>query len=77
MTVSDLKEVLHPFRVIAVTLSANSFHLFDLSRLAGGLNIFEVNLWVLAEVYNGTQEIEQTCKTKTSKLARHSSLAVI
>lgn len=59
-TISDLKEVLHTFRVVTVTLSANSFHLFDLSCLAGSLDIFEVNLWILTEVHNRTQEIEQT-----------------
>lgn len=56
----DLEEVLHTLRVVAVTLSADSFHLFDLPCLAGSLNVLEVNLWVLAEVDNGTQEVEQS-----------------
>lgn len=60
----DLEEVLHTLRVVAVTLSADSFHLFDLARLAGSLDIFEVNLWILAEVHNGTQKVKQTWKTK-------------
>ena len=60
----DLEEVLHTLRIVAVTLSADSLHLFDLARLAGSLDIFEVNLGVLAEVHNGTQEVEQTWKMK-------------
>lgn len=59
-SVSNLEEVLHTFRVVAVTLSADSLHLFDLACFAGGLDIFEVDLWILAEVHNGTQEVEQT-----------------
>lgn len=59
-SISDLQEVLHTFRVIAVTLPADSLHLFDLACLAGGLDIFEVDLWILAEVHNRTQEVEQT-----------------
>lgn len=59
-SVSDLEEVLHTFRVVAVTLSADSLDLFDLACLAGGLDIFEVDLWILAKVHNGTQEVEQT-----------------
>ena len=68
--ISDLEEVLHTFRVIAVTLSADPLHLFDLACLAGSLDIFEVNLWILAEVHNGTQEVEQTCKIKEVKIKR-------
>lgn len=57
---SDLEEVLHTFRVVAVTFSTDPLHLFDLACLAGGLDIFEMHLWILAEVHNRTQEIEQT-----------------
>lgn len=59
-SVSDLQEVLHTFGVIAVTLTADSLHFFNLTRLAGGLDVFEVDLWILAEVHNRTQEVEQT-----------------
>lgn len=59
-SISDLEEVLHTFRVIAVTLSTNSLHFFNLACLAGSLDIFEVDLWILAEVYNRTQKVEQT-----------------
>ncbi len=49
---SDLEEVLHTFRVVAVTLPADSLHLFNLACLAGGLDILEVDLWVLTKVHN-------------------------
>lgn len=58
--VSDLEEVLHAFGIVAVALSADSLHLFDLARFAGGLDVFEVDLWILAEVHNGPQEVKQT-----------------
>lgn len=55
----DLEEVLDTLRVVAIALPADSLHLFYLTCLAGSLNVFEVDLWVLAEVYNGSQEVEQ------------------
>lgn len=63
---SYLEEVLHTFRIIAIAFSADSLHLFDLACFAGSLNIFEVDFRILAEVHDGTQEIEQTCKVKNS-----------
>lgn len=60
LSISDLEEVLHMFRIIAITLSADSLHLFNLACLASGLDIFEVDLWILAEVHNRAQKIEQT-----------------
>lgn len=59
-SISDLQEVLHALRVVAVTLPADSLHFFNLACLAGGLDVFEVDLWILAEVHNRTQEVEQT-----------------
>lgn len=55
-----LKEVLDALRVVAVALSADPLHLFDLAGLAGGLDVFEVNFSVLTEVNNRAQEVEQT-----------------
>lgn len=55
-----LEEVLDTFRVVAVALSTDPLHLFDLACLAGGLDVFEVNFGVLTEVHNGAQEIKQT-----------------
>lgn len=55
-----LQKVLHPFWVIAVTFTADSFHFLYLTSLASCLDVLEVNIWILAEVYNGTQEIEQS-----------------
>lgn len=55
-----LQEVLDPLRVVAVALSADPLHFFDLASLTGSLNVFEVDLWILAEIHNGAQEIEQT-----------------
>lgn len=62
---SHLEEVLHTFWVVAVALPADSLHLFDLTCLAGSLDVFEVDFWILAEVYNGAQEVEQSYSTKT------------
>lgn len=56
----DLEEVLDALWVITVALSADSLHLFDLTRLASSLNVFEVDFWVLAEVYDGSQKVKQS-----------------
>lgn len=63
-----LEEVLDSFGVVAVALSADPLHLFDLSRLAGSLDVLEVDLWVLAEINDGTQEVEQTWNEQTQNL---------
>lgn len=57
-----LQEVLHSFWVIAVTFTTDSFHFLYLTSLASCLDVLEVNIWILAKVYNGTQEIEQSWK---------------
>lgn len=54
-----LEEVLDTLGVVAVALPTDPFHLFDLTRLAGSLDVFEVNFRILTEVYNRAQEIEQ------------------
>ena len=57
---SLLEEVLDPLGVVAIALAANPLHLLDLSRLAGGLDVLEVNLAVLAEVDDGSEEVEES-----------------
>ena len=61
--VPHLEEVLDALWVVAVALAADALHLFDLARLAGRLDVLEVDLGVLAEVHDGAQEIEQACGT--------------
>lgn len=63
MLVSYLKKILHTLSIIAVALSADSLHLFDLSSFTGCLDVLEMDLWILTEVHNGAKEIEKTCKT--------------
>lgn len=69
---TDLEEVLHTFGVVAIAFSADSLHLFDLACFARGLNVFEVNFRILAEVHNGAQEIEQTFKAKKLRISKSS-----
>ena len=59
--VPNLEEVLDTLGVVAVALAADALHLLDLARLAGRLDVLEVDLGVLAEVHDGAQEIEQAC----------------
>ena len=60
-TLTDLEEILHTFRVIAVALPAYTFHFLNLPCFAGRLNVLEMNIWILAKVHNRPQEVEQTC----------------
>lgn len=53
-----LEEVLDTLGVVAVALSTDPLHLFDLARLASGLDVFEVDFRVLTEVDNRAQEVE-------------------
>ena len=62
---SYLEEVLDALWVIAVALPTDPLHLFDLARLAGRLDVLEVHLWVLTEVDNGAQEVEETWVVQT------------
>lgn len=61
---SYLEKVLHTFRIVTVALSADSLNFLDLTSFAGSLDVFKMNLWILTEVYNGAQEVEQTCTTR-------------
>ena len=54
---------LYLISVVAITLAANAFHFFDLTGLAAGLDVFEVNVSILTEVDNGSKEVVQTLKT--------------
>ena len=57
----DLEEVLDSLRVVAVALPTDSLHFLDLARLAGRLDVLEVDVWVLAEVDHSPQEEVQAC----------------
>ncbi len=57
---SHLEEVFDTFWIITVAFSADPLHLFDLSGLTRGLNVLEVNLGILREIDDGSQEVEQT-----------------
>ena len=54
-----LEESLDFLGVVAVALSADSLHFFDLARLAGSLDVLEMHICVLAEVHYGSEEVEQ------------------
>lgn len=57
---TNLQEIFYSFWVIAIAFTTNPFHLFDLTCLAGSLDILEVNISILTEVYNRSQEIKKT-----------------
>lgn len=57
-----LEEVLDPLWVVAVALPADPLHLLDLARLAGSLDVLEVDIWVLTEVNHTTKEEVQACR---------------
>ena len=57
-----LEEIFHTLGIITVALSADPLHFFDLSSLTGSLDVLEMHIRVLAEVYNAAQEVEQACK---------------
>jgi hypothetical protein len=66
--------VLDTFRTVAIGLATNPFDLFDLVGFAGGLNVFEVNFSVLAEIDDGAKEVEKTfvalktCRRRRKKI---------
>lgn len=55
-----LQEVLDTLWVIAVALTTNSLHFLDLSRFTGSLDVLEMYIWILTEVNNRSQEVEET-----------------
>ncbi len=54
-----LEEVFNPLRVVAVALSTDSLHFFDLTRFTGSLDVLEVNVRLLAEIHNRPKEVKQ------------------
>jgi hypothetical protein len=66
-----LEEVLDALWVVAVALPTDPLHLFDLARLAGRLDVLEVHLWVLTEVDNGAQEVEETWVVQAERDGYH------
>lgn len=57
---TDLEEVLDTLGIVAVALTTDALHFLDLPSLAGSLDVLEMHILLLAEVHNGTQEVEQT-----------------
>jgi hypothetical protein len=55
------KEVLDFLRVIEVTLSTNAFDFPNLTSASGGLDILEMNFWILAEVDDRPEVIVKAC----------------
>ena len=53
------EKVFDTFRVVDGRLAADPLHLLDLTRLAGGLDVLEVYLGILAEVDDAAEEIEE------------------
>jgi hypothetical protein len=56
-----LQEVLDFLRVIKIALPANTLDFPNLTSASSGLDIFEVDLWILAEVDDGSKVIVKTC----------------
>lgn len=63
----NLQEILDSIWVIAVAFTANSLHFLHLACLASSLNVFEVNVGLLAEIHDGAQEIKQSYKASKMK----------
>ena len=63
----NLQEILDSIWVVAVAFAANSLHFLHLACLASSLNVFEVNVGLLAEIHYGAQEIKQSYKTSEMK----------
>lgn len=59
LRIFHLEEVFHPLRVIAVALSTDSLHFFDLARFTGSLDVLKVNIRLLAEIHNRPEEVKQ------------------
>lgn len=54
-----LEEVFNPLWVIAVALSTDSLHFFDLSCFTGSLDVLKVYIGLLAEIHNRPKEVKQ------------------
>jgi hypothetical protein len=55
-----LEEILDLLRVVIVALSTDALHFSDLVGAGGGLNVLEVNLGILAKVYDGSKVVVET-----------------
>lgn len=64
--ISDLKEVFDTFWVVTAAFATDAFDLLDLSGFTCCLNVLEMDLGVLTEINDGTEEIEQAC-TQTER----------
>lgn len=64
---SYLEEVFNPLSIVAVALPADPLHLFDLARFAGGLDVLEVDVGLLAEVHDGAEEVKQALDGETTQ----------
>jgi hypothetical protein len=55
-----LEEILDFLGVIKVALPANALDFSNLTCPSGGLNIFEMDLWILAQVDDRTEVVIET-----------------
>lgn len=62
-----LQEVLNPLWVIAVALSADSLHFFDLTCFTGSLDVLKVNIGLLAKIHNRSKEVKQAFVEKAEE----------
>ena len=65
-----LEEVLHSLGIVAVRFAANTFDFFDLTRLACGLDVFEVNIRLLTEVDDRAKKVEETWQRRRKSVMR-------
>jgi len=68
-----LQEVLNLLRIIVIGLPADALDLTNLSCPCSSLDVLEVNLGVIAQVYDGTEVIIKTLQT-ASQLQLHEFL---
>lgn len=54
-----LQKVFNPVWVVTVAFSTDSLHFFDLAGLTGSLDVFKVNIGLLAEIHNRPKEVKQ------------------
>lgn len=68
-----LEEIFNPLWVITVALPTDSLHFFDLTSFTSSLDVFKVNVGLLAEIHNRPKEVKQAFnggfKKETKQLA--------
>lgn len=57
-----LEEVFDSISIVTVALTTDPLYFFDLACFARGLDVFEVDVSILAEVDDRTKEVEQPYK---------------